>query len=62
MTTPERARRCLRLVAPSGYLTPKPPFQCANEQLPGSELCAHHLAEAASDFRRLTGQADHGTD
>lgn len=58
MTAPERAARCLRLVALSGYPTPKPPVQCASEQLPGTVLCAHHLAEAVADFRRLTGQAD----
>jgi hypothetical protein len=53
MTTPERAPRCLRLVVDKHGKN-----QCTSEQLPGAELCAHHLAEAVADFKRLTGQAD----
>jgi len=53
MTTPERAARCLLLVVDKHGKN-----QCQNEQLPGADLCAKHLGQAAADYRRLTGQAD----
>ena len=56
--TAERAPRCLRLVERTNGIRTRPPERCPNEQLPGSALCAHHLGEAASEFRRLTGQHD----
>jgi len=49
--TPERAARCLLLVVDKHGKN-----QCQSEQLPGSLLCAHHLADAVADFNRLTGQ------
>jgi len=46
----ERKRRCLKLV-----ISPKHGRnQCENEQLPGSDLCAHCLAEAVEDYRHIT--------
>lgn len=57
MTTPIRALRCLRLVEEVNVIKVRAPRQCANEQLPGSALCAHHLAEAAADYRRITQDA-----
>lgn len=58
MTTPARALRCLRLVEQTNVIKVRAPQQCANEQLPGSSLCAHHLGEAAADYRRITQDAD----
>ena len=57
MTTPDRKVRCLRLVEATNVIKVRAPQQCANEQLPGSALCAHHLAEAAADYRRITQDA-----
>lgn len=62
MTTPDRKPRCLRLIERSNGLKFRPTDQCPNEQLPGSALCAHHLGEAASEFRRLTSPAGGGDD
>jgi hypothetical protein len=60
MTTPERKSRCLRLVEHTNGIKLRGTDQCASERLPGSALCSHHLGEAASEFRRLTGQDDGG--
>lgn len=54
--TPPRAPRCLRLVEPTNGLKLRAPVQCDNPRLPGTDLCAHHLAGAVADWRRLTGQ------
>lgn len=40
-----RAPRCLRLVVGERGTN-----RCTNEQIPGAELCAHHLAEAYRDY------------
>ena len=44
----ERAPRCLRLV-----ISKRGKNQCESEQVPGSALCAHHLAQAAEDYRAI---------
>jgi hypothetical protein len=48
---------CLRLVERTSGVRIRPPERCANEQLPGSDLCARHLGEAAADFRRIIQDA-----
>ena len=61
MTTPrpqpaqasDRKARCLRLVEHTNGIKTRPPERCTSERLPGSSLCAHHLGEAAADFRRI---------
>lgn len=53
VTQIERAPRCLRLVERTSGVKIKPPERCANEQLPGSALCAHHLGEAASEYQAI---------
>jgi hypothetical protein len=45
----DRTDRCLLLVVGKHGKN-----QCQSERLPGSALCAHHLAEAAREFRALT--------
>lgn len=35
--------------------------RCGGPELGGSGLCAHHLAEAAADFRRLTTIHEEGS-
>ena len=57
MTTPERKLICLRLVEKSNGIKIRPAEQCANERLPGSDLCAHHLGAAAGEFRNIIGAA-----
>lgn len=52
--TPERKLICLRLVERSNGIKATPPERCPSERLPGSDLCAHHLARAAEDYRRIT--------
>jgi hypothetical protein len=54
----ERKLICLRLVEKSNGIKIRPAEQCANERLPGSDLCAHHLA--ATDFRKIIGAAPPG--
>jgi hypothetical protein len=46
--TAGRAPRCLRLVERTSGVKIRPPERCANEALPGSALCAHHLGEVTS--------------
>ena len=53
----ERKLICLRLVEKSNGIKIRPAEQCANERLPGSDLCAHHLGAAATDFRKIIGAA-----
>jgi hypothetical protein len=53
VTQIERAPRCLRLVERTNGIKAKPPERCANEALPGSALCAHHLGEAAREFQEI---------
>ena len=51
--TPPRAPRCLRLVERTNGLKLKATEQCPNERLPGSDECAHHLGQAAADYREI---------
>jgi hypothetical protein len=46
---------CLRLTESTNGLKIKPAERCSSERLPGSALCAHHLAQAAEEYRKLTG-------
>lgn len=53
VTQLERAPRCLRLVERSNGLKVKPKEQCGSEQVPGSALCATHLAEAVREYNEI---------
>ncbi|MGO8957299.1 MAG: hypothetical protein ACLQFR_08035 [Streptosporangiaceae bacterium] len=44
----ERAPRCLKLI-----ISKRGKNQCESEQVDGSDLCAHHLAEAAREFQAI---------
>jgi hypothetical protein len=57
VTTTERKLRCLRLVEQTNGIKIKAAEQCPNERLPGSDLCARHLGDAAGDFRKIIGTA-----
>jgi hypothetical protein len=48
-----RAPRCMRLANNTNGLKIRSTDQCPNEQLPGSELCAHHLAEAVREWNEI---------
>lgn len=49
----ERAPRCLRLVERSNGIKLKATERCESEQVPGSSLCAHHLASAAREYNEI---------
>ncbi len=51
MTTPARKIRCR-------VLTKVTLDRCQSEALSDLGFCAHHLAAAAEEFRKLTGQAE----
>jgi len=53
VTQIERAPRCLRLVERTNGIKIKAPERCPNEQLPGSALCAAHLAEAHREYEAI---------
>lgn len=53
--THPRKLTCLRLVERSNGIKLKSAERCANERLPGSDLCARHLGDAAADFRTIIG-------
>ena len=55
-----RKPRCLRLVERTNGIKFRPADQCPNEQLPGSELCAHHLAKAAAEFNVIVAAHELG--
>ena len=59
MTTPapERKLICLRLLERANGIKLRATERCANERLPGSDLCAVHLGQAAADFRRIIASA-----
>lgn len=48
VTQIERAPRCLKLV-----VSKRGKNQCTSEQVDGSDMCAHHLAAAVEDYRRI---------
>jgi len=53
VTQIERVPRCLRMVERTSGVKIRPPERCPNEQLPGSALCASHLAEAHREFGEI---------
>lgn len=53
VTQIERAPRCLRMIERTSGIKIRPPERCPNEQLPGSALCAAHLAEAAREYQEI---------
>jgi hypothetical protein len=53
MTQTDRAPRCLRLTERSNGIKLKATERCESEQVPGSALCAHHLAEAAREYQAI---------
>lgn len=61
VTPIERAPRCLRLVERSNGIKLKGTERCESEQVPGSALCAHHLAEAAREFQAIISAHAIGT-
>ncbi len=56
MTNSERRPRCLKLV--EGRRGKK--RQCTSEQVDGSDLCAHHLAQAVEDWRNIVSAPSPG--
>lgn len=52
-SNPERSLRCLRLVERTNGIKIRSTEQCPNERLPGSDECAHHLGQAAADYRTI---------
>ena len=53
-----RKPRCLRLVEGGNILKVRGTEQCQSERLDGSAYCAHHLAEAVREFKRITGEIE----
>jgi hypothetical protein len=47
-----RALRCLKLVTDKHGTN-----RCQSRQADGSDLCAHHLAVAVEDYRRIVSEA-----
>jgi hypothetical protein len=53
MTEDTRKLRCLLNVEHANGIKFKPTDQCPNERLPGTKVCAHHLAELVNDYGRI---------
>lgn len=53
-----RKRRCLKLIEHGNAMKVRGTEQCASERLDGSSYCAHHLAEAVREYKRITGESD----
>lgn len=51
--TESRLPRCLRLIVDD---TTGMTERCTAEQIPGSDLCASHLAEANRDFKAIVNR------
>lgn len=54
----DRKLICLQLVERTNGIKIKPTERCTSERVPGSSLCAHHLASAVQDYHRLV--EEHG--
>ena len=48
---PARVPRCLRLV-----VNKRGTNRCDNEQVPGADYCAHHLAAAVEQFNAIIAE------
>lgn len=55
---PARKLICLRLVEHANGIKFKAAERCQSERLPGSDLCAHHLADAFREYSAILRPED----
>jgi hypothetical protein len=53
---PARKLICLSLVEHTNGIKIKPTERCADERIPGSRYCAHHLAEAVREWNAILAE------